>query len=112
MNRPTFIAPSPPRAPPPPEATAWRPRPPRRWTAPIGRGPPIRQPAEDGERGRKAMRLSLSIGYSGARLEIPVGLVQRAEELGYSTVWTAEAYGSDAVSPLAYLAAVTKRIGL
>ena len=58
------------------------------------------------------MRLGLSIGYSGARLEVPVALVQRAEALGYSTVWTAEAYGSDAVSPLAYLAAVTKRIGL
>ena len=58
------------------------------------------------------MRLGLSIGYSGARLEVPVALVQRAEALGYSTVWTAEAYGSDAVTPLAYLAAVTKRIGL
>jgi F420-dependent oxidoreductase-like protein len=38
--------------------------------------------------------------------------VQRAEELGYDSVWTAEAYGSDAVTPLAYLAAVTKRIKL
>ncbi len=39
-------------------------------------------------------------------------LVQRAEELGYDSVWTAEAYGSDAVTPLAYLAALTKRIKL
>jgi len=38
--------------------------------------------------------------------------VQRAEALGYDTVWTAEAYGTDAVTPLAYLAAVTKRIRL
>jgi F420-dependent oxidoreductase-like protein len=38
--------------------------------------------------------------------------VQRAEELGYDSVWTAEAYGSDALSPLAYLAAVTKKIKL
>jgi F420-dependent oxidoreductase-like protein len=58
------------------------------------------------------MKLGLSIGYSNARLDVPVALIQRAEELGYDSVWTAEAYGSDAVSPLAYLAAVTKRIRL
>ena len=58
------------------------------------------------------MKLGLSIGYSGAQLNVPVALVQRAEELGYNSVWTAEAYGSDAVTPLAYLAAVTKRIKL
>jgi F420-dependent oxidoreductase-like protein len=58
------------------------------------------------------MKLGLSIGYSGATLDVPVALVQRAEALGYDSVWTAEAYGSDAVTPLAYLAAVTKRIRL
>ena len=58
------------------------------------------------------MKLGLSIGYSRAHLDIPVKLVQRAEELGYDSVWTAEAYGSDAVTPLAYLAALTKRIKL
>src|ERR1700731_2912257 len=58
------------------------------------------------------MKLGLSIGYSRAQLEIPVQLVQRAEELGYDSVWTAEAYGTDAVTPLAYLAALTKRIKL
>ncbi|HEX9325642.1 MAG TPA: LLM class F420-dependent oxidoreductase [Reyranella sp.] len=58
------------------------------------------------------MKLGLSIGYSRARLDIPVKLVQRAEELGYDSVWTAEAYGSDAVTPLAYLAALTRRIKL
>jgi len=58
------------------------------------------------------MKLGLSIGYSKAHLDIPVKLVQRAEELGYDSVWSAEAYGSDAVTPLAYLAAVTKRIRL
>ena len=35
------------------------------------------------------MKLGLSIGYSGARLDVPVKLVQRAEALGYDTVWTA-----------------------
>jgi F420-dependent oxidoreductase-like protein len=58
------------------------------------------------------MKLGLSIGYSRAQLDIPVKLVQRAEELGYDSVWTAEAYGSDAITPLAYLAALTKRIKL
>jgi len=58
------------------------------------------------------MKLALSIGYSGARMELPVTRVQRAEALGFDAVWTAEAYGSDAFSPLAYLAAVTQRIKL
>jgi F420-dependent oxidoreductase-like protein len=58
------------------------------------------------------MKLGLMLGYSGAEVTLPVELVQRAEELGFDSVWTAEAYGSDATSPLAYLAAVTKRIRL
>src|SRR6478735_5828856 len=58
------------------------------------------------------MKLGLSIGYSKAHLDIPVQLIQRAEELGYDSVWSAEAYGSDAVTPLAYLAGLTKRIKL
>lgn len=58
------------------------------------------------------MKLALSIGYSGAHIDLPVERVQRAEELGYDSVWTAEAYGSDAVTPLAFLAAKTKRIKL
>ena len=58
------------------------------------------------------MKLGLSIGYSGAVLDIPVELVQRAEALGYDSVWTAEAYGSDAVTPLAFLAGKTQRIKL
>jgi F420-dependent oxidoreductase-like protein len=58
------------------------------------------------------MKLGLHLGYSGASLDLPVDLVQRAEALGYDSVWTAEAYGSDAVTPLAYLAARTGRIRL
>jgi len=58
------------------------------------------------------MKLGLNIGYSGAALKVPVELVQRAEELGYDSVWTAEAYGSDAVTPLAFLAGKTSRIKL
>ena len=58
------------------------------------------------------MKLGVLIGYSGAQMQVPVELVQRAEALGYDSVWTAEAYGSDAMTPLAYLAAVTSRIKL
>lgn len=59
------------------------------------------------------MKLALGLDlYRGARMEVPVDQVRRAEELGYHSVWTAEAYGSDAFSPLAYLAAFTTRIKL
>src|SRR5437016_2717316 len=58
------------------------------------------------------MKLGLSIGYSGAELRLPVDKVLLAERLGFDSVWTAEAYGSDAITPLAYLAALTKRIRL
>ena len=58
------------------------------------------------------MKLGLYIGYSGAELRLPVEKVQLAERLGFDSVWTAEAYGSDAITPLAYLAALTKRIRL
>ena len=58
------------------------------------------------------MKLGLSIGYSGAELKLPVEKVLLAERLGFDSVWTAEAYGSDAITPLAYLAALTKRIRL
>ena len=58
------------------------------------------------------MKLGLSIGYSGAEMNLPLERVQRAEALGYDCVWTAEAYGSDAVTPLAFLAGKTSRIKL
>lgn len=58
------------------------------------------------------MKLALAIGYSGARLEVPIDLIQHAERLGFDSVWTAEAYGSDAITPLAWIAAKTERIRL
>ena len=58
------------------------------------------------------MKLGLMLGYSGAELRIPLADVQLAERLGYDSVWTAEAYGSDAITPLAYIAAHTERIRL
>src|SRR5215218_2668942 len=59
------------------------------------------------------MRLGLNLGYFGAAAPSQtVPLVQHAEELGYHSVWTAEAYGSDAVVPLTWVAAHTEKIGL
>ena len=58
------------------------------------------------------MRLGLMIGYSGAKMDLPIDLVQEAERLGYDSVWTAESYGSDAVTPLAWIGAKTERIKL
>jgi F420-dependent oxidoreductase-like protein len=60
------------------------------------------------------VKLGVSIGYWGLghtpaeQLEI----AQVAEELGYDSVWAAEAYGSDAATILAWLAAQTTRIKL
>jgi F420-dependent oxidoreductase-like protein len=59
------------------------------------------------------VKLGLALdAWSGADVTIPVERVQLAERLGYDSVWTAEAYGSDALTPLAYLAARTSRIKL
>jgi F420-dependent oxidoreductase-like protein len=58
------------------------------------------------------MKLGLSVGYSGAEMRLPLKRIIRAEELGYDSVWTAESYGSDAVTPLAFIAGQTKRIRL
>jgi F420-dependent oxidoreductase-like protein len=58
------------------------------------------------------MRLGLHLGYSGPKGRVDAQLVQDADRLGYHSVWSAEAYGSDAVTPLAWLAALTFRIHL
>jgi F420-dependent oxidoreductase-like protein len=58
------------------------------------------------------MRLGLSLGYWGARPGDALPLVQEAERLGYDSVWTAEAYGSDGLTPLAWIGALTSRIKL
>ncbi|MFH9062977.1 LLM class F420-dependent oxidoreductase [Streptomyces coeruleorubidus] len=59
------------------------------------------------------MRLGLALGYWG-RGPSPghVALAQEAERLGYDSVWTAESWGSDAFTPLAWIAAHTSRIKL
>ncbi len=59
------------------------------------------------------MKLALSIGYWGAGPpEGAAELVKLAERLGFDSVWTAEAYGSDALTPLAWWGSGTERIKL
>ena len=60
------------------------------------------------------MKLGLHIGYWGLGLtaDQQLQLVLEAEKLGYDSVWTAEAYGSDAATILAWLAQATSRIKL
>jgi F420-dependent oxidoreductase-like protein len=56
------------------------------------------------------MRLGLLAGQFGPKLQIPFDLIQEAESLGYDSVWTAEAYGNDAIVPLSFIAARTTKI--
>src|SRR5579885_15611 len=60
------------------------------------------------------MKLGVHIGYWGLGLtsQDQLGIVQEAERLGYDSVWAAEAYGSDAATVLAWLAAGTSKIRL
>src|SRR5215472_3669841 len=58
------------------------------------------------------MRLGLVTGYSGAQMGMPMDVILEAEKSGFDSVWTAEAYGSDAIVPLAWIAALTKKIKL
>ena len=60
-----------------------------------------------------AIKLGLQTGYWSAG--IPAGIdeqITTAEELGFESMWTAEAYGSDALTPLAWWGASTKNIKL
>jgi F420-dependent oxidoreductase-like protein len=56
------------------------------------------------------MKLGMLAGYSGRKLNMPMEAIRHAERLGYDSVWTSEAYGSDAVTPAAWILASTSRI--
>ncbi|MEU7498449.1 LLM class F420-dependent oxidoreductase [Streptomyces griseofuscus] len=59
------------------------------------------------------MRLGLALGYWGRGPDAAhVPLAQEAERLGYDSVWTAESWGSDAFTPLTWIAARTSTIKL
>jgi F420-dependent oxidoreductase-like protein len=59
----------------------------------------------------RQMRLGLNLGYWGAGNDADnLLLAQEADRLGYAVAWAAEAYGSDAATVLAYVAAQTRSI--
>ena len=59
------------------------------------------------------LKLGLNVGYwSGGPPPHAAESVRAADELGFDSVWTAEAYGSDALTPLAWWGAGTQRVKL
>ncbi len=54
------------------------------------------------------MRLGLQLGYDDP--VAAVALAEEADRLGFHSVWTSEAYGADAVTPMGWIAARTQRI--
>ena len=58
------------------------------------------------------LKLGLMLGYWGANPDDATQSVLAAEDVGFDSVWTAEAYGSDAFTPLTWYAARTTRIKL
>src|SRR5258708_5061806 len=61
----------------------------------------------------KQLKLALNTGYSAGRP--PSGVTEaiaEAEKLGFDSVWCAEAYGSDALTPLAWWGSRTERMRL
>jgi F420-dependent oxidoreductase-like protein len=61
----------------------------------------------------KQLTLGLQLGYWGAQPpDDLIGMAQEAERLGYGAVFTAEAWGSDAFTPLAWIGAHTSKIRL
>jgi F420-dependent oxidoreductase-like protein len=60
-----------------------------------------------------SLKLGLQLGYWGAQPpEDHVGLAQEVERLGFDSVWTAESWGSDVFTPLAWVGAHTSKIKL
>ncbi len=58
------------------------------------------------------MKLGVMAAGFGPQIQIDIEQIKRAEALGYDSVWTSEAWGSDAITPLAWIAAHTKKIKL
>ncbi|MFJ9177415.1 LLM class F420-dependent oxidoreductase [Streptomyces sp. NPDC102360] len=57
------------------------------------------------------MKLGINLGYWGAGMDADnLAVAKEADRLGYAVCWAAEAYGSDAATVLAYVAAQTERI--
>jgi len=64
-----------------------------------------------GARYGDAVKLGLNLGYWGMGNDADnLALAREADQLGFAVVWAAEAYGSDAVTVLSWVAAQTTRI--
>jgi len=61
-----------------------------------------------------SLKLGLNTGYwaSGPPSPAALAAVKEAERLGFDSIWTSEAYGSDALTPLAWWGAQTERVRL
>lgn len=61
----------------------------------------------------KDLKLGIQMGYWGAQPTPDIiGIAQEAEKLGYDSIWSAETWGSDAFTPLAWIGAHTSKIRL
>ena len=56
------------------------------------------------------MKLGMLFGYSGRKISVPIDAIRHAESLGFDSIWTSEAYGSDAITPAAWILAQTEKI--
>ena len=58
------------------------------------------------------MDISINVGYFGPHISEDKDLIKKLDDIGVSCVWTAEAYGFDAVTPLAYFSALTEKMNI
>jgi len=73
--------------------------------------PARRESGRVGARYGDAVKLGLNLGYWGMGNDADnLALAREADQLGFAVVWAAEAYGSDAVTVLSWVAAQTTRI--
>ncbi len=61
---------------------------------------------------RRTMRFGVHLGYWGSQPNDFMALATGAERLGFDSIWSAEAYGSDAVTLITWAAARTNAIGV
>ncbi len=56
------------------------------------------------------MKIGLMIGYSGGKVQLPMDMILEVEAAGFDSVWSAEAWGSDAITPLAWILSRTTKL--
>ena len=58
------------------------------------------------------MKLGLTISSNGSHFSLNETLIKEADNLGFSSLWTSESWGHDAVTPAAWALAITKKINV